>query len=191
MARNKEFDEDAALGAAIGAFRRDGYERVSIKVLEKETGLSSGSLYNSFGDKKKIFIKALGHYNEKIVRGRVQTYLRDTGGTRGIKQLFLSMLEEPEGQALGCLLTNSAVEFGAGSPIAREGIEDGMSALENGFKEVLKTLNITDSLQNLLALKLLTFYQGVLVLLRSGRSRTDLESLIVTEIDMMFGEKNV
>jgi hypothetical protein len=43
MARLLEFDETEALTAAMHAFRRLGYSGVSIKTLEAETRLSSGS----------------------------------------------------------------------------------------------------------------------------------------------------
>jgi len=67
MARELEFDKNEALTAAMNAFRRLGYGGVSIKTLEAETGLSSGSIYNSFGGKDAMFDRVLRHYNKNVV----------------------------------------------------------------------------------------------------------------------------
>ncbi|NVK47015.1 MAG: hypothetical protein HWE33_11990 [Rhodobacteraceae bacterium] len=44
MASTQEFNEADALTAAMHAFRKYGYAGVSIKTLEAETELSSGSI---------------------------------------------------------------------------------------------------------------------------------------------------
>ena len=59
MPRTIEFDHDQALRSAMREFRKNGFAATSIKSLEHATGLSSGSLYNSYGDKNAIFAKAL------------------------------------------------------------------------------------------------------------------------------------
>ena len=43
MVRNRSFREEEVLSAAMEAFRRNGYGGVSIKDLERATGLTSGS----------------------------------------------------------------------------------------------------------------------------------------------------
>ena len=76
MARALEFDQDQALTSAMAVFRRLGYAGVSIKALEAETGLSSGSIYNSFGSKEALFARAVVHYNQIVVRQRLLTHLQ-------------------------------------------------------------------------------------------------------------------
>ena len=62
MVRSRSYDEDEVLARAMHAFRREGYAGISIPQLEAATGLSSGSIYNSFGDKRGIFFAAFEHY---------------------------------------------------------------------------------------------------------------------------------
>jgi len=80
--------------------------------LETATGLSAGSIYNSFGDKAGLFDAAFEHYNEAVLQARLDSFAEPKSGLRGLRELFLSLLREPDGGTLGCLITNSAVEFG-------------------------------------------------------------------------------
>ena len=51
MARNKEFDRDDALDAAIGVFREHGFEGTSTDMLVRAMKIGRQSLYYTFGDK--------------------------------------------------------------------------------------------------------------------------------------------
>src|SRR6185312_856599 len=62
MARPKSFDENAVLDQAVELFRARGYEGTSLAELESHLGLGRQSLYNTFGDKQALFIKALDRY---------------------------------------------------------------------------------------------------------------------------------
>src|SRR5947199_7736288 len=113
MVRPKAYDEAAVLTGAMHAFRRDGYSGISIPQLEEATGLSSGSIYNSFGDKRGLFLAAFEHYLRAVLESRISRFARPQDGLSGLRQLFLSLLREPNGETFGCLITNSAIEFGA------------------------------------------------------------------------------
>jgi AcrR family transcriptional regulator len=182
MARPKAYDDDTVLSAAMHVFRRRGYAGASIRDLEQATGLKSGSIYNGFGDKDGLFRAALAHYNTAVVRRRIDRFLPDGAGLDGLRHLFRSLLSEPDGGANGCLLTNSAIEFGAGDPIAAPGVQEGLGLLEAAFTRAIAQAAIPCS-----ALHLLAFYQGILVLVRSGRAPADLAVLIDAEFDRLAG----
>src|SRR5829696_8134397 len=65
MARPKQFDPDAAAQEAMEAFWERGYAATSVNDLLAEMGLNRGSLYGTFGDKKKLFLAALEKYAEQ------------------------------------------------------------------------------------------------------------------------------
>ena len=50
---------------AMHVFWTRGYHATSLTDLLDGTGLSKGSLYKAFGDKKSLFLKALDHYAEE------------------------------------------------------------------------------------------------------------------------------
>ncbi len=62
MARPKEFDPSEAMKEAMGAFWENGYHATSVNNLLSEMKLNRGSLYDTFGDKKTLFLAALAEY---------------------------------------------------------------------------------------------------------------------------------
>lgn len=112
MGSSRSYDEDVVLTGAMHAFRRKGYLAVSVRDLEDATGLKMGSIYNSFGDKAGLFDAAFAHYTRVVLQRRIERHARPASGLRGLRDLFLSLLDEPDGGSHGCLITNSAVEFG-------------------------------------------------------------------------------
>ncbi len=65
MARPKEFDRDSALGLALGLFWEKGYGNTSTDMLLRCMQISRQSLYDTFGDKKQLYLHALSVYTEK------------------------------------------------------------------------------------------------------------------------------
>ena len=65
MARSKEFDEERALAAAVDVFWRQGYENTSLEALMREMGIARQSLYDTFGDKRALYLKAMAFYRER------------------------------------------------------------------------------------------------------------------------------
>lgn len=171
-------------------FRRHGYAGTSIKSLERGTGLSSGSIYNSFGDKDAIFRKALAHYNNVVVAERMREHLKRRSSVEGLRSLFLSLLDEPDGGSSGCLLTNSAVEFGLRKSSAKGHIQSGFQIEENAFLAAFECLTGVSVNAPAQALKLLALYQGVLVLVRSGYSKARLREMINDEFNTFGGERH-
>jgi TetR/AcrR family transcriptional regulator, transcriptional repressor for nem operon len=190
MPRAIEFEPEPALNAATEAFRRYGYANTSIKDLERETGLSSGSLYNSFGDKAAIFGQSLAHYNRIVVAARMEQYLTGQAHLEGLRSLFLSLLDEPGGGSLGCLLTNSAVEFGASDSEAKDGVQAGFRIQEDALLAAIGSIPDHAASAAPAALKLLALYQGILVLIRFGYSKAKLHDMINHEFDTMRGASN-
>ena len=65
MARPKEFDPERALAKAMNLFWRRGYENTSLETLMKEMGIAKQSLYDTFGDKRALYLKAMAHYRDQ------------------------------------------------------------------------------------------------------------------------------
>lgn len=192
MARTQEFNEDEALTSAMHAFRKFGYAGVSIKTLEAETGLSSGSIYNSFGGKEDVYRRVLAHYNETVVAKRIRVHLDEGDPVAGLISLFASLLDEPENGAFGCLLTNSAIEFSGQDSLAGASVHTGFDMFLTAFRNTLMRLPGMDATcADLKAMRLLIYYQGLLVLIRHGQDKSTLKSTLETEIKSIAGVTNV
>jgi TetR/AcrR family transcriptional repressor of nem operon len=196
MGRSREYDEEAVLTGAMHAFRRKGYFAVSIKDLEEATGLKGGSIYNSYGDKAGLFAAAFARYNETVLSRRISTHAPEAAGLQGVRSLFLSLLREPRGESFGCLITNSAIEFGGNGPAMPAEIGAAFQILSILFAERLAAAARAGVLRRGVnpasaASKLLALYQGILVLVRAGHSKASLKILIEDEFNGLENTNDV
>ena len=192
MVRSRSYDEGQVLTGAMHAFRRSGYSGVSIPELEVATGLSAGSIYNSFGDKRGIFLAAFAHYLKAVLDRRISTFAKPANGLSGLRQLFLSLLREPDGETFGCLITNSAIEFGSDDAASEQTVLKGFEILQRLFVDRLAAAKAANRLRgdvdpNIEAVRLLALYQGVLVLIRAGYEPRMIRRAIDLEFDNLEG----
>ena len=191
MGRPRAFDEDLALTGAMEVFRRKGYVAVSIRDLEVATGLKAGSIYNTYNDKAGLFSAAMDHYNRVVLGARLAEHAPQSAGLAGLRSLFVSLLHEPNGSSFGCLITNSAIEFG-GDTAVPAGVDEGLRTLAKTFEERLRAAQAAGELRSGLkpvfaTLRLIALYQGILVLVRAGWDKAALERMIKDEFKQLGG----
>lgn len=113
MARHKEFDQDEALHKAMEAFWSRGYEATSIQDLVRHMGINRQSLYDTFGDKHSLYLRALDRYRE--VEGcKVFELLEHSGSVKKLlRQLFEGIIERAlcDRQRRGCFMGNATSEL--------------------------------------------------------------------------------
>lgn len=108
MARTKEFDPDVALSIAVEVFWRLGYEHTSLDTLMREMRISKQSLYDTFGDKRTIYFRAMSHYRKRTNAALRDLFEREKSVKKGFAKLFQSMIRETKAQhERGCLLMNA------------------------------------------------------------------------------------
>ena len=61
-----------ALEAAMSLFWEKGYEATGLAELLERMGIGRQSLYNTFGDKRSLFVLALSHYYQTRLTGLQQ-----------------------------------------------------------------------------------------------------------------------
>lgn len=111
MGRSKEFDEKAALRKAMELFWEQGYEKTSMQDLVDYMGIHRRSIYDTFGDKRSLFLASLNHYEELIVK-EMESIISSTSSTKqAIRDVFIFILNAIEQYPKGCLSVNAAVEL--------------------------------------------------------------------------------
>ena len=75
MARPREFDSDVVLTALRDVFWEHGYEGTSYANITAATGLQKGSLYAAYGDKRSLYLEAIGRYDQENVSDGVAMLL--------------------------------------------------------------------------------------------------------------------
>jgi TetR/AcrR family transcriptional repressor of nem operon len=115
MPRPKSFDEDAVLDRAAQLFQQRGYEATSLADLEAHLGLGRQSLYNAFGDKQSLFLKALERYQRTVTADDLSHLKSSGGGLDAIRTHFratVASLTAP-GPRRTCLVANTILERGS------------------------------------------------------------------------------
>jgi AcrR family transcriptional regulator len=67
MGRQREFDVEQALDAALCVFWRKGYEGTSYTDLTEAVGVERPALYAAFGNKEALFRRVLARYSERYL----------------------------------------------------------------------------------------------------------------------------
>ena len=140
MARSKEFDEDVVLDKAVDLFWHKGFIGISAQEIVDGLGLSRSSLYDTYGDKRTLFLRALKRYRITETGGMVAILDNAQDVRKAITAIFqtsgLECLGEKSG--MGCFIVNSGIELAPHDPEIAEIIKEGREALEDGFSRALK-----------------------------------------------------
>jgi len=140
MARTKDFDEAQVLGKAIKLFWQKGYKGTSLQDLVDSLGISRSSLYDTFGDKHQLYLKALQSYKQTEAAKREMILDGSLPAKTAIRQLMDLTIQEMirDKQHKGCFLVNSAVEAAPQDKDTNAIICQNGQQLENAFYEVIK-----------------------------------------------------
>lgn len=110
MARPREFDEGAALDAAMQRFWAAGYAATSVRDLGDAMGLGPASIYNAFGDKRSLFVQCLDRYLDAKMRERITRLETSLPPRQAIEAFLNEIVERSLESRLGCMLANAALE---------------------------------------------------------------------------------
>ncbi|MCU0730436.1 MAG: TetR/AcrR family transcriptional regulator [Hyphomonas sp.] len=193
MARPREFDEDAVLGAVIECFWNRGFEATSIRDLIETTGLTGASLYNAFGDKRALYQRALDHYVESSIADRIRR-CEELPSLGGIEAFFDEIVRRSlaDQDRKGCMLVNAALDVAPHDPDFRTIVAEVLSRIEGFFLccveagqadgTVNSSMPASDIARNLLAVLM-----GVRVLARVRPEAALLEGAVASALTLVRG----
>jgi len=138
MARSKEFDPKRALLKAMGLFWRVGYRNTSVEALMKEMGIARQSLYDTFGDKRTLYLKALACYRDQT-NGAMQRVLETTPSVKAgfAKLLYGLAAETREEHQRGCLLLSANLQRDLEDAAVNNLLRDNQARVEAIFRSAL------------------------------------------------------
>ena len=140
MARTKDFNENEVLMKAVQIFWHKGYNGTSMQDLVDGLGISRSSLYDTYGDKHTLFIKALESYKESAT-GKMCNIVSNTAVAKdAIRQLLeLTALELiGDNQHKGCFMTNAAIEVAPHDAEVSNMICQNDQQIEDAFYQAIK-----------------------------------------------------
>lgn len=139
MARPRKFVEEDVVLAAASAFVAKGYGGTTITDLSEATGLGKQSLYNSFGGKRELFLRALAASTTHIVdRARESLAVStETPLDRVRGQLSALALLFSSSGPIDSLFTKATVELGDRDDEVAAAAGEAFRRLETEYRDCL------------------------------------------------------
>ncbi|MEM8641704.1 MAG: TetR/AcrR family transcriptional regulator [Cyanobacteria bacterium P01_G01_bin.54] len=192
MARPKAFDRQLVLEKAMETFWQKGYEATSVQDLLTAMGLNRGSLYDTFGDKRSLFLEAIAHYEAKVVQGVIAQLEAPHAGKAAIVAHFQGMIERRacDRTRWGCLMTNVAVELCNQDAEAAERIQASLQRIKQAFVQALTHAQAQGDLSpgadiEALACFLVCTMQGLRVVTKVSCDRQTLQNMVDTALSVL------
>jgi TetR/AcrR family transcriptional repressor of nem operon len=176
MARPKEFDPEEALDKAKHVFWHKGYEATSMEDLLSAMDINRGSLYDTFGDKRELFLKAMDRYCAGGGVGSRISILNQPGPALPLIRRFIGAMLEfglSDPQRRGCLITNTVMELASHEKDIARKTSGRFQMAEDAFFKLLTRAKqegelAKDKDPRALARFLVTMMQGTIVMIKAG-----------------------
>jgi TetR/AcrR family transcriptional repressor of nem operon len=139
MPRTKEFDPQRAVAKAMDVFWRLGYDNASTATLMKAMGIARQSLYDTFGDKRALYLKALAYYRDKT-NDDTRRLLESTASVKeGFSKLLFGIAAETRAQhERGCLLLSANLQRDTRDAVIADFLRDNQARVEAIFGAALR-----------------------------------------------------
>lgn len=194
MGRNKDFDENEVLQKAVCLFWDKGYNGTSMQELVDGLGISRSSLYDTFGDKHQLYLRALDTYRQGY-GSQMCTLIREApsakAAIRGLLELVVSELLGDK-QRKGCFIVNAGIELGTHDTEVSALICQNELQLEEAFLKIIRQGQERGELDQdkdpqALASFLGNTVKGLQVSVKSRTDKTFFEDVIGTALTTLDG----
>jgi len=140
MARTKDFDEQAVLQKAICLFWNKGYNGTSMQDLVEGLGISRSSLYDTFGDKHQLYLKALDAYQLQYGTQLCKLTGESASAKAAIRQILDLVITDllADEQRKGCFIVNAGIELANHDQDVNKMICQTEQQLEQAFAKVIR-----------------------------------------------------
>ncbi|MDI1429131.1 TetR/AcrR family transcriptional regulator [Polyangium sorediatum] len=139
MARPKEFDRDEVVKRAMAVFWEKGYEATSTEDLLRAMGIGRQSMYDTFGDKRRLYLEALQRYQAESGAQLIERLQAEESPLTAIEQVLMAVAAEtPAERARGCMYVSSIVELAQKDPEVASLARSGTILCETAFERIVR-----------------------------------------------------
>ena len=177
--RPRSFDKDEALAKAVEVFWAKGYDGASLTDLTEAMGLNRPSLYAAFGDKRSMYLKALGQYHEDTVSAASAALKKKSIPPRERIEQFVNapLNAVQKNDRSGCFLCNASADQSDLDQATKAQVSAGFDLLVTALSSALRDLDRDLSGDEVAAKAqaLLSVYVGFRIMVRTGVAIEGLE----------------
>ncbi|MFJ3319199.1 TetR/AcrR family transcriptional regulator [Curtobacterium sp. NPDC086286] len=188
MPRPRKFDEADVIERARRTFAETGFEGTSLDDLLEATGLGRQSLYNAFGGKKELFMRAFLSDTDGAVDA-VKTVLQSAEHpiARIRTQLVSAAVEHGAAQAAPSLLVRASVELAARDPEVAATVTKAFDAIRADYAACIVDAQVAGEIEadadaEALATYFCAVIEGMGAIGRVGVSRAELLRVGLTSL---------
>ena len=184
MGQAKRFDPEERLDRAVDAFWQNGFEGIGMQDLCKAMALFPGSVYGTYGGKRRLFLQAIERYMATCSAVALDTLGRNPSGLGALREYFTQLIDSiVDGKRRwGCLVTNTVVEMAQHEPSISEKVDLHLASLEKAFAAAIERAQKADEIPADTPLDraafLVCLVQGMNVLAKTKPSRQKLERTV-------------
>lgn len=181
---DKQFDPEVALSKAMEVFWARGYEAASLSELLEHMGIARKSMYDTFGNKRSLFLKALAHYTQTQLKATRSRLLAPGSPLANIEN---QLCELQQTHSLlgskGCMLGTNCADFDTNDEDMAKVLRGYLRELEDAYCEAVTRAAEAGELSQLvnprdLARMLLCTTQGMALVGRVLDNATILKSVV-------------
>ncbi|MEM7600267.1 MAG: TetR/AcrR family transcriptional regulator [Verrucomicrobiota bacterium] len=138
---DKNFEPTEALEAAMRVFWARGYEAAALSELTAAMGIGKQSLYNTFGNKRALFIEAIKHYTNDSVQSIREILFDESSGSylanlRGLLDHWRVMHSKPGSH--GCMIGTNIADFDTDDDEVSSILRDQLQRIEDSLTSALQ-----------------------------------------------------
>ncbi len=196
VGRQKEFSPEEAIQKAMKLFWEKGYEGTSMTELLEQLEISRSSFYDTFGDKKSIFLRSMDHFTELMMSSiRGITLYSDPQRPLDMiyKHFALSRVLQFDNDVYNtCYISASTIEMAMNEVEVRHRSEVFFNLYKDAFKFTIEKaldlgeLEVENSDQ--LAWFLVNSISGLGIMRRAGVPIERIDGIIVTTLRVLGSE---
>jgi TetR/AcrR family transcriptional repressor of nem operon len=140
MPRTKSFDEVETLDKAKEVFWQKGFNGTPPQDILEGTGLSRSSLYDTYGDKRTLFIKALHRYRQSETAAAIAYLDASADPAEAIRRIFHAAFDHfsTKQPRKGCLMVNTLNEMASHDDEVNAIVHENRQALEGAYARAVK-----------------------------------------------------
>ena len=192
MPRVKLFDEKEVLTRAMNLFWKQGYSATSVQDLVSYLGINRASLYDTFGDKEKLFKKSFELYRKQSIDKICELFQNQSNVKEGFSVLFNNAVNESllDKDRKGCFAVNNTTELVPNNESCLEILSSNRRNFENIFYEYLKMGQKKGQLVESKDLKslasfLFVIYNGILVVSKIQTNKKELTDSVNLALSLL------
>jgi len=140
MGRTKEFDEEVVIDKAVRAFLKDSYSTTSVSALESATGVGRKSLYNTFGSKPQLLLRAMEKFSDRSTASFIEPLEQPGASRAAIEHVVHAMVAQMTSKSGrdGCLLCVFSQSPDGTSKAATDIVDAYFARARAGFLKCIK-----------------------------------------------------